>query len=291
MADPTAPEWFVTEYEQGAIHVFQDRGGRLANRNVCRRKSISNAEEAKFNITGTLNAYLKPQGKLTPQRTAKSNVIIPVNRWKATPTIDRFDLDRMNADDRDESQKAAGMALGRKQDDILIAALDSSSETVLGGTGDFMSPALADQINETLAVNDVDDDLEVFCAISPRAWSHLMRFKEFVNSDYTGSDLPYAAQARRYMRTWNGIHWIRHNRLTKSGNLRRCHAWVREALGCVDMGDPRTIMTWENQEDYWFVNMEVTMGADLLLPEGTVPFDIDESIAPLEIDPEAYTAA
>lgn len=292
MADATAPEWFVTEYEQGAIHVFQDRGGRLANRNVCRRKSITNAEDAKFNITGILNAYKKPVGKLTPQKTAKSNVIIPVDRWKATPTIDRFDLDRMNADDRDESQKAAGMALARAQDNILIAALDGSPNTPLGGSGTFMSPALADEINEELATADVDDDLEVFAAISPRMWSQLMRFKEFTTADYNGAELPYArGNIRGWMRTWNGIHWIRHNRLSKTGNLRTGHAWVREALGCVDMGDPRTIMTWENQEDHWFVNMEVTMGADLLLPEGTVPFQIDESIAPLDIDPEAYTAS
>lgn len=289
MADPTAPEWFVTEYNQGAIHVFQDRGGKLANRNVCRRKTVSKSEDAKFNVTGMLNSYKKPVGKLTPQRAPKSNVIIPHERYKVTPVIDQYDLDKMNEDDRDEAKKAAGMALARTQDDILIAALNASNQTVLGGADEFMSPLFADQINEALALKDVDDDLQVFCVIPPRAWSHLMRFKEFVSADYVGPELPYNRNVRSWMRTWNGLTWIRHNRLTQAGNLVRCHAWVREALGCIDMGDPKTIMTWENQDDYWFVNMEVTMGAGLLLPEGTVPFDIDVSILPAAIDPETYT--
>lgn len=289
--DPTAPEWFVTEYEQGVLHVFQDRGGKLANRNVCRRKTVTKAEDAKFNITGILNAYLKPIGELTPQRAEKSNIIIPHARWKVSPVIDRYDLDQMNADDRDEAQKAGGMALGRKADDILIAALDSNAATPLGGSGTFMSPVLANEITETLALADVDDDLDVYAAISPKAWSQLMRFKEFTSADYNGPDLPYTSQVRRWMRTWNGIHWIKHNRLSVDTNIRTCHAWVREALGCIDMGDPRAIMTWENPKDHWFINMEMTMGADLLLPEGAVPFEIDETIAPLDIDPEAYTVA
>lgn len=291
MADPTAPEWFVTEYEQGATHVFQDRGGRLANKNVCRRKTVSKAEDAKFNITGTLKAYKKPIGKLTPQRAAKSNVIIAHERYKVTPVIDRYDLDKMNVDDRDEANKSAGMALGRQADEIIIAALDSSSETPLGGTGEFLSPLFIDQINEELAIKNIDDTMQVFAAISPRAWSHLMRFKEFISADYIGPDLPYTKNVRAWMRTWNGITFIRHNSLTKAGNLRRCHAWVREAIGCIDMGDPRTIMTWENEEDHWFVNMEMTMGAGLLLEEGTVPFDVDESILPQNIDPDTYTVS
>lgn len=286
MADPTAPEWFVTEYNQGAIHVFQDRGGKLANRNVCRRKSVDKSEDAKFNITGILSAYKKPVGKLTPQRAPKSNVIIPHERWKVTPVIDQYDLDKMNADDRDEAKKAAGMALARTQDDILIAALDASTRMPIGGADAFMSPNFSNMINEELAKSDVDDDLQVFCAIPPRAWSHLMRFKEFASADYVGPDLAYNRQVRAWMRTWNGITWIRHNRLTEDGDLVRGHAWVREALGCIDMGDPKTIMTWENTEDYWFVNMEMTMGAGLLLQEGTVPFDIDVSILPEAIDPE-----
>ena len=291
MADPTAPEWFVTEYEQGAMHVFQDRGGRLANKNVCRRKTVSKSEDAKFNITGVLNAYKKPVGKLSPQRAAKSNVIIAHERYNVTPVIDQYDLDKMTADDRDEAKKAAGMAMGRQADDILIAALDASGETPLGGAGAFLSPLYADEINEALAVKDIDDSMQVFAAISPRAWSQLMRFKEFTRADYNGPELAYHKNVRDWMRTWNGITWIRHNRLSLTGNIRTCHAWVREAIGCIDMGDPKTIMTWENQDDYWFVNMEMTMGAGLLLEEGTVPFEIDESIAPIDIDPETYTAA
>lgn len=293
MADPTAPEWFTTEYVNGVTHVFQDKGGRLANRNVCRRKSVTKAEDAKFNITGILEAYEKTQGRLQPQKAPKSNIIIPHKRYKVTPTIDQYDLDQMNADDRDEAKKSGGMAMGRKQDDILIAALDASTATPLGGTGTFMSPVLADEINETLATADVDDDLEVFCTVSPRGWSHLKRFKEFTNADYVGPEFPYAGKAaRNYMRTWNGIHWIRHNRLNKSGNLRTCHAWVREALGCIDMGDPKLLsMQWLGDWDHWFINMEVTMGAAILLEPGVITFELDESIAPLDIDPEAYTAS
>lgn len=289
--DPTAPEWFVTEYEQGVIHNFQDKGGKLFNRSMARRKTISNAKEAEFHISGILEAYLAPNGRLTPQNADKSNIKIAHDLYKCTPTIKKRDLDQMAEDDRDEAKKSGGMAMGRTADDVVIAALDANSTTPLGGTGTFMSPVFSEELNETLAVNEVDDDLEVFCAIPPRAWSQLKRFKEFANADYVGPDLPFRGSVRKWLRTYNGIHFIKHNRLTQTGDLVRCHAWVREALGVVDMGDISTIMTWENQDDYWFVNMSLTLGAGLLLEEGALPFDIDVSISPLDIDPETYTAS
>lgn len=288
MSDPTAPEWFVTEYEEGALHVFQDKGGRIANRNTVRRKSVTNAQDAKFNITGILKAYKKGSGRLKAQNTPKSNVVIAHDRYKVTPTIDEYDLDQMNADDRDESQEAAGMALGREADDIIVAALNTSTTTPLGGTGEFMSPDMSEATQEALSNNDIDDDLEVWNLISPRAWRQLKRFPEFANADYVGEDLPFK-EMRKHFKTWNGVHWVRFNRLPITGNLRRCFTWVRNAVGHVELGDIRTRISWENTEDHWFVNMHLTQGAGILLPDGIIPFDIDESLEPRGIDPETYT--
>ncbi|MEO0606606.1 MAG: phage capsid protein [Pseudomonadota bacterium] len=291
MSDPTASQWFTTTYEQGAIHVFQDRGGRIANRNCVRRKSVTDSKDAKFNITGSLTAYEKGTGRLKGQNTAKSNKIIAHKRYKVTPVIDEYDLDQMNADDVDESSKAAGMALGRKADDLIVEALNTSTTTPLGGTGTFMSPDLCQQAIEALQVNDVADDLEVWGLMSPRMWSHMMRFKEFTSADYMGPELAWK-DMRKFYKTFSSVHWINFNRLpVPSGSLRRGFLWVRPAVGHVELGDIKTRITWENPEDHWFVNMHLTQGADILLPEGIIPFDVDESIASVAIDPEAYTAS
>jgi hypothetical protein len=283
----SAPEWFTREFVEGVIHKYQDKGGRLLS--TVRRKSITNAADAQFNVLGVLEAYdYDGVGDLREQGAEHSNVRVTTQYKKVTPVIRHRDLSQMAADDRDELKKAAAKALARAADNQIITALNTSGQTVRGGSGEFMSPAFSESLNEIQAEADIDDD-DIFMLISPRMHSQLMRFDEYVKSDYSGPDLPWMNKSMR--RTWNGKHWIQHNKLPKTGNLRRGFQYARNAVGHATLEGEKTIITWENLKDFWFVNSGFQMGCKPLLPEGITPFDIDESIKPLDIDPAAYTAS
>lgn len=184
------------------------------------------------------------------------------------------------------------MALARKSDDIFIEAINLSAETALGGTGDFMSPDMSQQISERFVDQYVMPENEVVVALSARAWRYMMRFKEFSSSDYNGPDLPWAKGNRSMARTWDGKHWFVHPRLPKTGNIRKCFAWTPMAMGEVTVGDSlRVIWSWENGDDAWLGNMNFAQGNKILEPTGIIPIEIDESVDPIAIDPDTYAVA
>ena len=226
----TAPQWFVDDYVEGVMQQYQDKGGRLVN--TVRKKHINKSEKAVFFVQGTLEAYEHDGvGKLRRQGTEKSKVEVTPRRWKVTPVIEEFDLDRMQPDDRDEAQRAGGMAIARKVDDLIYAAATGTETgTVLGGADIFFSPDLNEQILEEMyEVRNVDEDENVFTIVNRRAWRHLMRFPDFKSSDYVGPDIPLIKNSK-YARSWGGQHYILFPRMTVTDNLARCVSYAESVI-------------------------------------------------------------
>lgn len=284
--NPTIPEWWRTEYVEGVIHVFQDKGSRLMK--TTRRRNANDSEELQFNLFGTLITTKKGPGDAIPSQNPVhlKKVVTPDTDFVGV-TIEKTDVEKMPEDERDECNKAGGRALARRADDIIIeaAALTTTPSLTGAGTGIFMSPDLSEQINEHFATNEIDEDEEIFNIVSARAFRHLMRFPEFASSDYVGPDLPWGRTTRRGARTWNGQHWIRFNRLPKAGNIRTCFSWTPSAIAHATLADLFVHFSWENKFNHWFGNMHMTQGAAILQDIGVVPVKIDESIDPITIDP------
>lgn len=288
-ADPTASEWFRTQYIEGVIDIFQNKGGRLLN-TVRRKTNLASADEAKFHVYGKVEAKKKTGGQVPVSHAPKSFVLVTTDKYYAATTIEQYDLDRMAPDDVDAAKRAGGFALARKADEIIMDALKLSAVTPISGTS-FFSPVYNDLITEEFESKDIYDDEEIIVLLSPRAWSQVRRFDEFANADYVGPDIPWIR--KQHMRTWGGKTYIRvpQSYLDKTGNNRTCFAYAPSAVGHASLGDLTTIMTWENRFDHWFNNMNMSQGAKIILPEGVLPFTVDESISPEAIDPDTYATA
>jgi hypothetical protein len=289
--NPTVSEWFQTEYVTGVEHAFQQKGHNFSR--FCRRKVISGATEAEFHQFGVLTAGPKIGGNIPRQKGKHSKVKIGTEQNFAMIEIDQYDLDQMAEDDRDAAKEAAGMALGRKADEIFLAAMALTDQTVLGGSNHFMGPGMSQEISRRFVDQHVTGGA-IVCVISSMMWSHLMRFKEFANANYTGPSLPWmnadgtAVQAR----TWDGKHWIVYPDLAfSSGTIRRGYAWVPRAVGEVQLKDIFVHWSWENGENIWLGNHNFAQGNKILMPAGVVPFGVDESVAPEDIDPETWALA
>ena len=167
-------------------------------------------------------------------------------------------------------------ALGRKCDDLIITALSGASNTTsmtLTSKGAFKNDVLGSI--QALYDRDVPDDGDIFGAVSPRYWAHLMNLPEFASADYTGPNLPYINPA--FVRTWLGVNWIRHSGLKASTSTN--YLYHRISVGHGVGSDVKSDITWHGDRAAYFVANSMSMGAVLIDGNGVQKMTVVEATA------------
>ena len=162
---------------------------------------------------------------------------------------------------------AGAYALGRKTDDLIIAALNANTNIALDGS-DGLTKAKVLQAFEMLGAADVPDDGQRFAVVGWKQWSQLLAIPEFANADYVGAaDLPWqGTQAKR----WLGTLWLPHSGLTASANVRTCFWYHKTAVGHASGSDVQTDISWHGDRAAHFVNNSMSQGAVLIDTSGVV---------------------
>ena len=160
--------------------------------------------------------------------------------------IDNQDKIRTLIDPTSSYALAAAYALGRAQDDEIIASISGTAYT--GETGSTsvplpvaqkiteastggMSIAKLRQAKEILDLGNVDPSIPRFIALSPKQVTDLLGTTEVTSSDYN----TVKALANGEINSFLGFNFIVSNRLSISASKRLCLAWamdgVKMALG------------------------------------------------------------
>ena len=188
--------------------------------------------------------------------------------------MDRLDELKTNIDERKVVANAGAYALGRKTDELIIAALDSATREAVGTASgqtdnDGLTRAKVLLAFEMLGAAEVPDDGQRFAVVGWKQWSELLLIQEFANAQYVGEDeLPWkGTQAKR----WLGALWMPHGGLTKNGALRYCYFYHRTAVGHASAAEISTDITWHGDRAAHFVNTMMSQGAVLVDDTGVVP--------------------
>ncbi|MGB3626023.1 MAG: phage capsid protein [Henriciella sp.] len=288
--NPTFPEWMQTEWDDKIIHLYQDHGGRVAN--TVRKKVVTDAKDMIFRTIGKITVEkITGDGKRKRSGAKRQKITLTPEAVGTLLEVKEADLLRLTPDDRDHQQLEAYKAFSRDLDDVVVAAgVAGAKSTSIGGSGgtDFMSPVMIGYMWEELNAQGIyQGEEEVYCLISPRMHSHLMRFKEYASADYVGRDLPFKMKGK----TYHDINFITFSRLPVSSNVRTGIFYTYESLCLGILQQQRTIWSWENTEDLWLGNMKAERDAARLIENGVFKFEVNEAITPESIDPEAYTAS
>ncbi len=194
--------------------------------------------------------------------------------------IDRLDELKVNMDERAVLANAGAYALGRKTDDLIVAALDSGTREAIGtqlGTTDTdpLTKAKVLLAFEMLGNADVPDDGNRYAVVGWHQWSDLLQIPEFANTQYIGPDeLPWKGiQAKR----WLGALWMPHSGLTKNGSLRYCYFYHRTAIGHAVGSEIATDISWHGDRAAHFVNSMMSQGSVLVDNTGVVRMRAFES--------------
>jgi hypothetical protein len=185
--------------------------------------------------------------------------------------LDRGDELRVISDPRSAYTIAAAQSLGRKIDDVILAALigeSKSGETgsttntlsstqVASGSGLPLTFARVRDAKKILDNADIEMEDRYFI-VSPGALENLLGVTEATSADYNS----VKSLIRGDIDTWMGFKWVTSTRLDFTSSTRSCIAYHKYGL-CLAMADAPMVRTDERSDlSYsWQIYYELNVGA------------------------------
>ena len=270
-----APNWFVTQYNARAFHIYQAKGFRLAP-TVTPAGRIE-GEKAIFWKAGAGTARKKTRGqRAVPMNAERKKVEAILSTWEAFDTVEEYDLDRMSVNEREIVAETGAMALGRAVDQQIMTRLNTDAAATgtalyLNQAGNPFTLVHALTMCKMLQTSIKKWDGTVYCPLPALLWNQLLSYKQVNSSDHVGTDLPFVKATDT--RFWNGVNWFLFPDEffpVPSANNFDIFMYSRDAAGWGNHTEIRSIWAWDNYESWWTVNMQ-SKGADVTLQaEGIV---------------------
>lgn len=266
---------FVKQFEREVHEAYQRQGSKL--RVAVRTISNVKGSSVVFQKVGKGTASTKSANGMVPvMNIAHTSVECTLQDFYAGDWVDKLQELKINHDERSVIANAGAYALGRKTDDLIIAALASASTLTVpdGNVGLTRDKVLL--AFEKLGAADVPDDGQRFAVVGWKQWSELLKVPEFASSEYVGFDeLPYKnMQAKK----WLGTTWIPMTGLPIDGNdIRSCFWFHKTAIGHASGSDVQSDITWHGDRAAHFVNNMMSQGASLIDGSGIVVIGCDET--------------
>jgi Phage capsid protein len=270
---------FTKQFQSEVKEAYQRHGSKL--RPTVRSKTGVTGTSTFFPKVGKGTAAAKTRhGAVPVMNLEHAQVECILQDYYAGDWIDRLDELKADIDERSVIANAGAYALGRKTDELIIAALDTGTKEAIGtapGTTDTdgLTKAKVLLAFEMLGAGDVPDDGQRFAVVGWKQWSQLLEIDEFSSAEYVGTDeLPWkGTQAKR----WLGALWMPHSGLTKVGALRYCYFYHKTAIGHAAAAEVQTDVTWHGDRAAHFVNNMMSQGACLIDAAGVVTLRCLES--------------
>ena len=188
----TIDQAFIKQFETEVHMAYQRMGSKL--RNTVRSTNVSGST-ARFQKIGTGSASTKSRtGSVTPMELVHTNVEVSMSDFYAAEYIDKLDELKTNINERQAVAQSAAAALGRKTDELIIAAMDAgANSTQIHDTNSALAKADLLSLFETMGTADVPEDGQRYLAMSPAGYADLFAINEFASSDFVGpQNLPFA---------------------------------------------------------------------------------------------------
>ena len=265
---------FIKQYESEVKEAYQRQGSLL--RNFVRRAQKVQGQDVTFQKIGAGTASTKTRhGDVPTMNISHTPVTCTLADYYAGDFVDRLDLLKTNIDERNATTRAGAMALGRKTDSLIIAALDTATNNTSTNLSAITASVMAGLIT-TLGARDVPvADDEMCVAVSWAVWGKLLSLQEFVNSQWVGPDelpLKSKVQAKR----WAGGIWFPHSGLSGTSGARKCYAFHYASIGHGIGEEVVTDITWQGTKAAWFINNMMSQGSVLIDDNGVQRWTINE---------------
>ena len=263
----TIDEAFIKQFESEVHLAFQKQASRM--KNTCRIAQVAGSE-VRWQVMGKGTANQKARNaNVTPINPVHSFADATLADWYAAEYVDKLDELKININERQALASTEAYALGRKCDEIIIAAAEADATDA--GLLDLTTVAGATAIFRRFGENEVPDDGGRFVFVSHKGWTDLMGIDEFANMDYIMPEQATWANGATAKR-WLGINWMTDTQLSNAADATTGLAWHMRAMG-VGMGtDVSTEINYVPEKVAFLVTSYISLGAKVIDPTGVYKF-------------------
>jgi hypothetical protein len=257
----------VTEFDSMVKQAYQGMG--MLRQTVTQRNNL-NALTYNFRRMGKGMANQKSTSDLvTPMNVGHELIPCTLANWDAPEYTDIFDAAEVNFDEKQELAETVAGALGRRDDQIIIDALDASTPltstvgTAIGGAGSNLNMAKLIKAKVELKKQGVNTSSGSFYAvIEADGLGGLLNDDKASNADYQA----IKALVNGEINTLAGFNFcILEDRdeggLTEAANVVDSYFYHTQAVGLATGIAPATEINYVPERTSWLINGKLKAGA------------------------------
>ena len=216
------------------------------------------------------------QTDVTPLNVGFSNVTVTLEDWVAAEYSDIFSQQKVNFDERNELVQVLGNAIGRRQDQIVIAALQGSGTSLtvgndVGGTDTNMNVAKLRQAKGLMDKNNVPPT-DRHILIHSNGLQSLLAETAVTSTDFNTVKALVSGELNTFLGfQFHVIGDRSEGGLAIDGSLdRTCFAFHKDAIGYAEGIAPKTEINYIPEKTSWLVASLLSAGATTIDAEGIV---------------------
>lgn len=219
-----------------------------------------------------------PQTDIVPMGQTYGDAIATLTDWFAGDYTDRVDQALVNFDEREVLVTNTAMACGRREDQMIIAALDAanpSATIAAGGTGlTFDKMRQIVRFFDQRAVPMGQRKL----VISAQQKQDLIGENRFTSGDWVTAGTMASGEVTRLL----GMDIVTMENRAEGGlplvsTTRTVFAFDMQAVGLAVAVDKTATVDWIGEKRAWLVGMDLKAGAVAIDPEGIIEIDCTET--------------
>ena len=275
-----------TEFDDMVKHAYQTMGatnGGIVSA-VTQRNNVV-GDTYKFRAMGKGLANQKSTASdVTPMDISHSLITATLGNWLAPEYTDIFDAAEVNFDEKQELANTIAGALHRRQEQIIIDAMDDATPgatvaTSVGGADTNMNIEKVVEASKELNDAGVPIDQDRHIAVSADGLRAMLLETQVGSADYNSVQSLMTGT----LDYWMGFHWhIVESRdegglTVAAGDVRQGYAWHKSAVGLATGLDIRTDVNWVAQKTAWLCNGMMKCGAAIRDTAGLIQINADET--------------
>ena len=223
------------------------------------------------------------QSDVTPLNVGFSNVTCTLSDWNAAEYSDIFSQAKVNFDERQELVQVLGNAIGRRQDQLILDALNAASGTGtvsndIGGSDTNMNVAKLREAKRLLDRANVPPEGR-HIILHASGLASLLSETAVTSSDFNTVKALVAGEINTFLGfTFHVLGDRSEGGLAIDGSLdRTCFAFHRDAIGYAEGIAPRTEINYIPEKTSFLVNSVFSAGAVAIDAEGIVKITARET--------------
>jgi hypothetical protein len=236
----------------------------------------------KFYVIGKGTASVRtPQSDVVPIGVTYTPQTATMSDYSAAEYSDIFQAGKVNFEERQELVQLCGKAIGRRLDQLIIAALDAASSTqsvaaAIGGSATNMNVAKIREAKLLLDKKNVPQEDRTL-VIHADGLANLLSETSVTSSDFVN----VKALVNGQVDTFLGFKVVSlgdrdEGGLTKTGNDRQCFAFHKASIGLAENMSARTEIHYIPEKTSHLVNAMFSAGSTHIDAEGIVEITTTE---------------